>query len=106
MIDHRRPDFLAVCFAITNRLRMRKAGPVANHLGVIRRVQLIETVAGDRRVKSVVLTDKGAKLRARLVRAFYKPPRILLEMPARDLEALRIASAKLSKPVRLEEKKA
>jgi DNA-binding MarR family transcriptional regulator len=54
-----------------------------------------EAVAGDRRVKSVVLTAKGTRLRARLVRAFYRPPRILLELPGRDLEALRAASAKL-----------
>jgi DNA-binding MarR family transcriptional regulator len=54
-----------------------------------------QAVAGDRRIKSVVLTAKGTRLRARLIRAFYKPPRILLELPGRDLEALRAASAKL-----------
>jgi DNA-binding MarR family transcriptional regulator len=59
-----------------------------------------EAVAGDRRVKSVVLTAKGTRLQARLIRAFYKPPRILLELPGRDLEALRAASAKLPKPLR------
>jgi DNA-binding MarR family transcriptional regulator len=62
-----------------------------------------ESVAGDRRVKSVVLTQKGTRLRARLVRAFYKPPRQLADMPRRDLEALRMASASLPKAVRLEE---
>jgi DNA-binding MarR family transcriptional regulator len=59
-----------------------------------------EAVAGDRRVKSVVLTAKGTRLRARLIRAFYRPPRILLELAARDLEALRAASAKLPRPLR------
>jgi DNA-binding MarR family transcriptional regulator len=54
-----------------------------------------QAVAGDRRIKSVVLTAKGTRLRARLISAFYKPPRILLELPGRDLEALRAASAKL-----------
>jgi DNA-binding MarR family transcriptional regulator len=60
-----------------------------------------EAVEGDRRVKSVVLTPKGSRLRERLVRAFYRPPRSLLEMPARDLEALRAASARLPKPQRM-----
>jgi DNA-binding MarR family transcriptional regulator len=59
-----------------------------------------ESVAGDRRIKSVVLTPKGTRLRARLIRAFYRPPRLLLELPSRDLEALRAASAKLPKPAR------
>src|SRR5260370_39277425 len=59
-----------------------------------------EAVEGDRRVKSVVLTPKGTRLRARLIRAFYRPPRILLELPGRDLEALRAATAKLPKPTR------
>lgn len=59
-----------------------------------------QAVAGDRRVKSVVLTAKGTRLRGRLIRAFYKPPRILLELPRRDLEALKAASAKLPKPQR------
>ena len=62
-----------------------------------------ETVAADRRVKSVVLTPKGARLRARLVKAFYKPPPELAALSRRDLESLRIASAKLPKPLRLDE---
>jgi len=62
-----------------------------------------ETVAGDRRVRSVVLTPKGSRLRARLVRAFYRPPALLGDLPRRDLEALRLASTRLPKPVRLEE---
>ena len=57
-----------------------------------------QSVAADRRVKLVVLTAKGTRLRARLVRAFYKPPRILRDLPGRDLEALRAAAAKLPKP--------
>ena len=59
-----------------------------------------EAVAGDRRVKSVVLTANGIRLRARLIRAFYTPPRVLLGLPARDLEALRAASARLPKAPR------
>ncbi len=59
-----------------------------------------ETVAADRRVKSVVLTPKGARLRMRLVRAFYRPPAALASLPRRDLEALRLAAARLPKQVR------
>jgi DNA-binding MarR family transcriptional regulator len=62
-----------------------------------------EAVANDRRVRSVVLTPKGSRLRARLIEAFYKPPRVLAGLTARDLESLRLATAKLPKPVRLEE---
>jgi DNA-binding MarR family transcriptional regulator len=62
-----------------------------------------ESVAVDRRVKSVVLTLEGTRLRARLLRSFYRPPRLLAKMPRRDLEALRQASARLPKPVRLGE---
>jgi MarR family transcriptional regulator, organic hydroperoxide resistance regulator len=64
-----------------------------------------ESVASDRRIRSVVLTPRGARLRARLVRAFYRPPRLLAGLARRDLESLRLASAKLPRPVRLEEDK-
>jgi DNA-binding MarR family transcriptional regulator len=60
-----------------------------------------ETVAADRRVKAVVLTPKGARLRKRLIKAFYKPPPALAALSRRDLESLRLASVKLPKPVRL-----
>jgi len=53
------------------------------------------SVPEDRRIKSVVLTPAGVKLRARLRRFFYTPPPVLLGLPARDLEALRSASEKL-----------
>lgn len=59
-----------------------------------------ETVSADRRIKSVVLTPKGASLRKRLIKAFYTPPRELSELSRRDLESLRLASTKLPKPVR------
>lgn len=62
-----------------------------------------ETIAADRRVKSVVLTPKGLRLRARLVRAFYRPPALLAGMSSRDLASLRAAAARLPKPVRLDE---
>jgi DNA-binding MarR family transcriptional regulator len=63
-------------------------------LGLARR----ESVPNDRRVKSVVLTPAGTKLRTRLRRFFYTPPAVLVGLSARDLEALRIASAKLPGP--------
>lgn len=62
-----------------------------------------ESVAADRRIRSVVLTPKGARLRARLVKAFYNPPRLLARLPGRDLKALRAATMRLPKPVPLEE---
>ena|SRR5579864_3789541 len=62
-----------------------------------------ETGAGDRRVKMVVLTPKGARLRVRLRRAFYKPPRLLANLSRQDLESLGRAAARIPKPVRLDE---
>ncbi|MGH7763726.1 MAG: MarR family winged helix-turn-helix transcriptional regulator [Candidatus Dormibacteraceae bacterium] len=62
-----------------------------------------EIVEADRRVKSVVLTPKGARLRVRLLEAFYRPPEILAAMPRTDLESLRRAATKLPKSVPLEE---
>ena len=67
--------------------------------GLVRR----ETVPSDRRVKSVVLTPKGTRVRARLVDAFYEPPHVLTAMPRPHLESLRVAAARLPKPVRLDE---
>jgi DNA-binding MarR family transcriptional regulator len=62
-----------------------------------------ETGASDRRVKMVVLTPRGNRLRYRLRRVFYKPPVLLSRLSRRDLESLRQAAARLPKPVRLEE---
>jgi DNA-binding MarR family transcriptional regulator len=62
-----------------------------------------ETGASDRRVKMVVLTPKGARLRARLRRAFYKPPRLLAGLSRQDLKSLSRAAARIPKPVRLDE---
>ena len=52
-------------------------------------------VAGDRRVKKVVLTPLGVETKAALVEAFYQPPAELLELPLADLKALRDAVQKL-----------
>jgi DNA-binding MarR family transcriptional regulator len=53
------------------------------------------TVATDRRVKLVVLTDRGAAIRGRVLERFYEPPPELLELSRADLEALREAAARL-----------
>jgi DNA-binding MarR family transcriptional regulator len=45
-------------------------------------------LAGDRRVKLVVLTPKGGRVRGALLEEFHAPPAELLEMERRDLEAL------------------
>jgi DNA-binding MarR family transcriptional regulator len=49
----------------------------------------------DRRVKLVVLTSRGQRLRARLMEAMYRPPPELLQLDRADLEALRDAASKL-----------
>jgi DNA-binding MarR family transcriptional regulator len=50
---------------------------------------------GDRRVKLVVLTPRGVRLRQTLARAIYQPPKELLELAAPDLRALWLAVSKL-----------
>src|SRR2546428_1641482 len=50
---------------------------------------------GDRRVKVVVLTPKGKRLRKELLESQYTPPRDLVELPLADLDALRVAASKL-----------
>ena len=52
-------------------------------------------VAGDRRVKKVVLTPLGVETKAALLEALYQPPAELLELPLADLKALRDAVQKL-----------
>jgi DNA-binding MarR family transcriptional regulator len=49
----------------------------------------------DRRVKSVVLTPKGKRLRRALINSLYTPPADLVALPQRDLDALRAAASKL-----------
>lgn len=51
--------------------------------------------ASDRRVKLVVLTAAGARLKARQTERMYVPPRELLELELADLVRLRNAVAKL-----------
>jgi len=50
---------------------------------------------GDRRVKAVVLTAKGKKLRHELLASQYTPPRDLVALPQGDLDALKAAASKL-----------
>jgi len=52
-------------------------------------------VAGDRRVKEVVLTPLGVETKAALVEALYEPPSELLELSLAELQALRDALHKL-----------
>ena len=53
------------------------------------------TVATDRRLKLVVLTDRGAEVRGRVLERFFEPPPELLELSRADLEALREAADRL-----------
>ena len=52
-------------------------------------------MAGDRRVKVVVLTPLGVKMKAALLEALYEPPSELLELSLADLKALRDGVEKL-----------
>jgi len=61
------------------------------HQGLARRI----AQHGDRRVKAVVLTPKGKRIRAELLESQYTPPPDLLALPQRDLEALSAAASKL-----------
>lgn len=61
------------------------------HQGLARRI----AKDGDRRVKAVVLTSKGKRLRSELIASQYTPPRDLMALPQRDLEALSAAASKL-----------
>jgi DNA-binding MarR family transcriptional regulator len=53
------------------------------------------TVPSDRRRKLVVLTDRGAGVRARVFERFFEPPPELLDLNRSDLEALREAASRL-----------
>jgi DNA-binding MarR family transcriptional regulator len=55
---------------------------------------------GDRRVKLVVLTAQGARIKRALREALYRPPRELLALDRADLEALRVATDKLGPKAR------
>jgi DNA-binding MarR family transcriptional regulator len=46
------------------------------------------TVASDRRVKTIVLTPEGAKVKAKLLEAVYEPPPEILALDRERLEAL------------------
>src|SRR5579862_1069916 len=52
-------------------------------------------VTGDRRIRHVVLTAKGRKTRADLMREYHAPPADLLELDRDHLEALNDAMAQL-----------
>jgi DNA-binding MarR family transcriptional regulator len=51
---------------------------------------------GDRRVKMVVLTPLGAKVRAEIMAEFHKPPKEFLALDRDDLEAFARAARKLA----------
>lgn len=52
-------------------------------------------VPTDRRVRQVVLTARGERVRAELLEEFHTPPAELLQMSRKDLEALARALGKL-----------
>lgn len=54
-----------------------------------------QAAPGDRRVRLVVLTSEGAKLRAGLAKALYRPPSALTALATDDLAVLWHAVAKL-----------
>ena len=60
-----------------------------------RRLAERRSVPSDRRVKLVVLTERGAEVRGRVLEHFFEPPPELLELSRADLEALREAASRL-----------
>jgi DNA-binding MarR family transcriptional regulator len=63
----------------------------------LERLRLAErrTVPHDRRVRHVVLTTRGAKLKAELMEEFHTPPTELLSLDRADLDALEHALERL-----------
>ena len=63
----------------------------------LERRQFVERrpMPGDRRVKLVLLTARGLKIKSELLAGLYEPPTELLTLSREDLEALRDASTKL-----------
>lgn len=53
------------------------------------------SVPSDRRVKMVVLTARGNRMRGRVLERFFEPPPELLELSRADLEAIRDAVGRL-----------
>jgi DNA-binding MarR family transcriptional regulator len=53
------------------------------------------TVPTDRRLKLVVLTERGSEVRGRVLERFFDPPPELLELTRAELEALREAASRL-----------
>lgn len=64
--------------------RLERAGLAERH-----------TVPTDRRVRHVVLTSKGERVRADLLEEFHTPPAELLELSRKELEALARTLGKL-----------
>jgi DNA-binding MarR family transcriptional regulator len=64
----------------------------------LERLRLAErrSLPHDRRVKLVVLTAKGARIKAELMEEFHTPPAELFALDRTDLEALERATEKLS----------
>jgi DNA-binding MarR family transcriptional regulator len=61
---------------------------------------------GDRRVKMVVLTPSGAKIRDEVMTEMHKPPAAVYELDREDLEAIRDVARKLVASVKAPEKPA
>jgi DNA-binding MarR family transcriptional regulator len=59
------------------------------------------TVPHDRRIKVVVLTPKGEKMRTELLNEFHAPPADLLQLHRAELETLQRLLEKLSQPAAL-----
>jgi DNA-binding MarR family transcriptional regulator len=57
------------------------------------------TVSHDRRVKLVVLTAKGQRTRAELLREFHQPPSELVALGREDLETMSRTLAKIAPPL-------
>jgi MarR family transcriptional regulator, organic hydroperoxide resistance regulator len=75
------------------RLVERLGCDASNVTGIVDRLEergLVERTAcpGDRRVRMVRLTARGAEVRARIVARMAEPPEPIADLPAQDLAAL------------------
>jgi DNA-binding MarR family transcriptional regulator len=72
---------------------------IVDHLEALGLAQR-QVVLHDRRVKLVLLTRKGQKVRAELLDEFHEPPPEFASLDRTDLEALDTLLTKLSSPAR------
>ena len=87
------PDRGPLALLLGDVLRLRRAHPCGGDTWLVDRLEehgLAERRAhpGDRRIRTVALTRKGAKIRSQVEARMYEAPDNLRSLSMRDLEAL------------------